>query len=364
MRELEAGDDVADGVDAVDVGAAALVGEHEAALHRDALLLVAEAVGGGAATDRDQQQLGLDDVAALDGHGDAGVGVLDALERRAGAEVDLALAEGPLEGLGGRLVLDRDEPGERLDDGDLGAEAGPHAGELAADDAAAEHDHRRGHAVEAQGVLGGEHPLAVDLEAGQGLGVGAGGEHDVAARVGRVADGDGARSGEPALALDHGDAARLDQPGEALEEPGDDPVLVGVDAGHVDAVEGGVDAELRGLAGRVGDLGGVQQRLGRDAADVEAGAAEIALLDQSHRQPELRRPECAGVSARARPEDEYVEVALRHLMPSALARWIGPHLCTLREPVHTGSLRAGTAQCRHGTLRPIPSLRPHATSCP
>ena len=36
VGQLQAGDDVADGVDALDVGAAALVGEHEAAVHRDA----------------------------------------------------------------------------------------------------------------------------------------------------------------------------------------------------------------------------------------------------------------------------------------------------------------------------------------
>ncbi len=63
VGELEAGDDVADGVDAVEVGAAALVGEHEAALHGDALLVVPEAVGRRAAADRDEQQLGLDHVA-------------------------------------------------------------------------------------------------------------------------------------------------------------------------------------------------------------------------------------------------------------------------------------------------------------
>ena len=34
------------------------------------------------------------------------------------------------------------------------------------------------------------------------------------------------------------------------------------------------------LAGVVGDLGGVQQRLGRDAAAVQAGAAELVLLDE------------------------------------------------------------------------------------
>ena len=43
VGQLQAGDDVADGVHALEVGAAALVGEHEAALHRDALLVVARA---------------------------------------------------------------------------------------------------------------------------------------------------------------------------------------------------------------------------------------------------------------------------------------------------------------------------------
>ena len=185
VRQLQAGHDVADGVDALDVGAAALVGEHEAAVHLDALLGVAQAVGGRAAADGDEQHLGLDDVAALDGDGDAGVGGLDALERRAGEEVDLALAERPLERLGAGLVLGGDQPRQGLDDGDVGAEGLPDAGELAADDAAAEHDRRGRHAVEAQRVLGGDDPRAVDLEAGERTAVGAGGEDDVACRCAR-----------------------------------------------------------------------------------------------------------------------------------------------------------------------------------
>ena len=46
-----------------------------------------------------------------------------------------------------------------------------------------------GHAVEPERVLGGDHPLAVDLEAGQRAGVGAGGQDDVPAGVGRAVDG-------------------------------------------------------------------------------------------------------------------------------------------------------------------------------
>ena len=145
VRELQAGDDVADGEDAVDVGAAALVGLHEAAVHLDADLLVAEAVGGRAATDGDEQQVGLDDGAALDGDLHAGVG----RSRRDSNGVPvwkaiLRLRKARSSTLDDGLVLGGDQPGERLDDGDLGAERPPHAGELAADDAAAEDDHGGG----------------------------------------------------------------------------------------------------------------------------------------------------------------------------------------------------------------------------
>ena len=60
VGQLQAGHDVADGVDVRHVGAQALVGGDEAAVHRDALLLVAEVGRGRAAADGDQQQLGLD----------------------------------------------------------------------------------------------------------------------------------------------------------------------------------------------------------------------------------------------------------------------------------------------------------------
>ena len=55
-----------------------------------------------------------------------------------------------------------------------------------------------------------------------------------------------------------------------------------------------LDAERCAIAGAVGDLGGVQQRLGRDAAAVQAGAADLVLLDQRDRQPELGRAEGAA----------------------------------------------------------------------
>ena len=79
----------------------------EAALDRDAVLLVAEVGRDRAAADGDQQQLGLEGLAALEGDRHAGVGVLDALEPDAELEVDAAPAERALEQLGVGLVLER-----------------------------------------------------------------------------------------------------------------------------------------------------------------------------------------------------------------------------------------------------------------
>ena len=130
-----------------------------------------------------------------------------------------------------------DQPRQRLDDRHLDPEGAPHAGELAADHPAAQHDHRVGDSLEAQRVLGGQHPLTVDLQARQRACVGAARQDDVAAGPALAGDLDGVGRDQPALALDDRDAAALDQPGQALEEPVDDAVLVGVDARHVDAPE-------------------------------------------------------------------------------------------------------------------------------
>ena len=57
---------------------------------------------------------------------------------------------------------------------------------------------------------------------------------------------------------------------------------------------------------RVGDLGGVQQRLGRDAAAVQAGAPEQVLLDEGDAHAELGGAQRAGVAAAPSPEDDDV----------------------------------------------------------
>jgi hypothetical protein len=51
---------------------------------------------------------------------------------------------------------------------------------------------------------------------------------------------------------------------------------------------------------------------------VEARPAELALLDQTHREAQLGGAESAGVAARSGPEYEYVEVSVTHFPILAL----------------------------------------------
>ena len=61
------------------------------------------------------------------------------------------------------------------------------------------------------------------------------------------------------------------------------------------------------VPGLLEQLGGVQQRLRRDAADVEAGAAEgRALLDHRDLHAELRRADRADIAAGAGADDDEI----------------------------------------------------------
>ena len=58
----------------------------------------------------------------------------------------------------------------------------------------------------------------------------------------------------------------------------------------------------------MGELGVAQQRLGGDAADVEADAAPVLLLDDRGRQAELGRADGGDVPARAGAQHDDIEV--------------------------------------------------------
>ena len=129
-------------------------------------------------------------------------------------------------------------------------------------------------------------------------------------------DLDGASVDESAVALHHGDPAAGDESGQALEQPRRDGILILLHASHVDVAEAGSHTELVGFADRVGDLRGVQERLGRNATVVQAGSAELIVLDQQDVLAELSGAQRAGISGATATDDGDVEVVIRHVVSS------------------------------------------------
>ena len=94
--------------------------------------------------------------------------------------------------------------------------------------------------------------------------------------------------------------------------PPDDALLPAAQLVQIDAGLAELEAEVRHLLGFRDHARGVQQRLRRDAADVQADAAEVGVaLDQHHLLAEVGGAEGGGVAARpgAEHHDLGVEVA-------------------------------------------------------
>src|ERR1035437_2235506 len=255
VSELETGNNVADRVDAVQVGAQLLVGDDEASVHVDPSFFVPDVRGARATPDSDEKQVRVDRVAVLQAYLHAAVVLLDAGELDPGLEGDSALAEGALKLLGRPFVLEGRQPRQGLHDGDFGAEGTPDARELHADDAHAEHDDASRDVVHGEGLVAGDY-LAADLQPGQRSSVRAGRQDNcLAGGVALPVHFDRLAADEAARALDDCDLAGLHESLQSLVELRDDAVLVRVDPVHVDALERGLHAEGLALAGRVGDLG-------------------------------------------------------------------------------------------------------------
>ena len=104
------------------------------------------------------------------------------------------------------------------------------------------------------------------------------------------------------LVLGEGHAALKDNRVRTVQTPG----------GHRRVVDrhltGDEHAQLAALRrDPVVEVGRLQERLGRDAAPVEAGAADLVLVDESHAETELRPAEGGRVAAGAGAEHDEVE---------------------------------------------------------
>jgi hypothetical protein len=205
---------------------------------------------------------------------------------------------------------------ERLDDRDLGPERGVYRRELEADDAAADDEEPRRHVGERERGGRVEHARVV-RPAGQSDGTRARRDdrmlevdRDVALRR---RDAHLLRAGEGAGARHDLDAARLRELRESTRELPDDAVLVCAELREVELRRAELDAGVGEPARRGEHLRDVQQRLGRDAADVQADAAERGMaLDQHDRAAEIRGAERRGVAAGSGAEHEDVGAEIRH----------------------------------------------------
>src|SRR5699024_1343247 len=73
--------------------------------------------------------------------------------------------------------------------------------------------------------------------------------------------------------------------------------------------EASLDPDLLALLGGVGDLGRVEEGPGGDAATVQAGTAELVLLDQDNAHVEFCCAYCRRIAAAAAAKDDEVEGA-------------------------------------------------------
>ena len=317
MRELRRGHDVADRVDALGRGAHVAVDGHEPALvDLHAGLLEPDTLRARAPTDADHDLIDREPLLArlaLEANRDVGGAAVEAGDLHTGLHLDAALGERAHDGLRDLLVDAGEHLRQRLEDRDLRADVDEERRELASDRAAAHDRDAAGHPAHLQHVVGRQHALAVELEAGNRElpGRGAGRDQHVPAAdlgaAGRHGPCARRRASEPVP----GTIVTL-RPLSSISRP---PTRRSTTAclrtwvsDELDRRRRRVHPELGRAADRPQHLGRLEELLGRDAPAVQAGAAEAALLDDRDAQAGRRAVERGRVAARAAAEHDEVEV--------------------------------------------------------
>ena len=215
----------------------------------------------------------------------------------------------------------RQERRQCLENRDFGAETVPHTAQFQADHASADHAQARGHLVEVQATHVVDNAVTIELRERQFDGVRTGRENhvdglqlDLAAVV--LLDLDQVARVQGAEAVERGHLVGLEQHRDAAGELADDLVLATDHDAHVDRRLLGRDAVVGESVQQVMELArAVQQRLGRDAAHPQAGAAERRLvvlaqscIDAGDFQAQLRGADRRDVSAGAAADHDDIEV--------------------------------------------------------
>jgi hypothetical protein len=247
----------------------------------------------------------------------------------------LELARGDLRhfGVGGGKEIR-----QAFQDGHFGPQALPHAAQLQPDHAGADHAQALRHGLEIQradvvdDVLAELRERQFDrVRTGRQDHVGAL-QFDFAAIVLLHLD-DVARL-QLAEAVERAHLVRLEQRGDAAGELLHDAVLAGDHRGHVDRRLLEADAVLVEDMAHVPELAaGIQQRLGRDAADAQAGTAERRLavlaqrgIDAGGLQAQLGGADRGVVAGRAGTDHDDIEILhFTHCTSSLTFKQEAPH---------------------------------------
>ena len=302
-------DAVADGVDAGRRRLELLVDLHETALiDGHACGVEAGVFRHRAAPDGDEQHLGVDRLRLpiqRDRRAHAVVRHRRVLELGTDEALDAALAELLGDLFAEVRVFERQHGRQHLDDGDRRAERRPDACELDADRSGAEDDRAARYAGDER-LIGRDDAFA-DLHAGDHLRLRARCDDEVLRGDLSPVDRHGRRAPQGARAAHDLDLLVLDERLEAFEHLRDDLVLVALDPGPVERAALRADAERARLSDRVEDLGGMKERLGGDAAAVQACSADQVAFDECDFQPQARASDGGRIAAGSGSEDDQIE---------------------------------------------------------
>ena len=308
MGQLHHGGNVADGVHAGDAGLEVLV--HQQALAPDLGIhaLGKHAVPIGPAADGAQHLFagdGLFRALLQQVDAQAVAGLLQRLHHGVGQHLDALFFQNLLEVLAQLTVHVGQQAVHALHQRDGAAQIPVKGGELHADDAAADDDQRVIEPVAALQQLVGGHD-AGQFQPGDGRPHidGAGGDEDALRGVAchpavRRRHIHFAGGGDTAHALDEIHLGGLQQAVDAAAQLLGHAALVGEDLLHIEGSACRVNAHARAVHRVTVDLGGVEQRLGGDAAPVQAGATHLTARHHRRMQAQRGGPEGGGIAAGA-----------------------------------------------------------------
>jgi len=250
---------------------------------------------------------------AADREFDPFVGGLGFFHFGAGEEADTLFGQGFFQGDGDIRIFDREDVGQHFDHGDFRAERVEEVGEFDADGAGADDDDFLGLLGQDHGLFAADDAFAVKRKAGHFARDNSGGDEDFRGGVGGlfafgVGDFDHAAFGNGGGAADVIDFVLFEEHFDAAGKFVGHAAAAADDFGPIEGkfVEG--HAEVAGVFGhQLVKLGIAEERFGRDAAPVEAGAASAFHFNAGHFFAELRGADRADISGgSAADHDEIV----------------------------------------------------------